>query len=547
MERFIDSLKNFLEPLSPAQRIMFALMIGLIVLFVGLLIRWTLQPDYAILYGNLQPEVANEIVTELENLTVPYRIEESGTAIYIPSGKVHEMRMRLAASTATGPGVQGYELFDANTLGMTDFMQQVNRKRALEGELARSINTIEQVEFSRVHLVLPERAAFQQEGSQATASVILSMTRGQQLSGQQIDGITALVAGSVEGLSAANVTILDQNGNRLTQDGGGQFASGSTQIQLRQRTEAYLTERGQSMLDQVLGPGNAILRVATEHDFDRLVRESDLIDPDSRIVISEEQRTTTNNDESFQQVPVDEFTPIAQRGETVLLGNRNNEQSVRTRNYQVNQTREVHERGPGELRRITASVLLNYKQTSVNQEEGQEPIVQYVPYTQEEVEQLQNVIRNALGLQNNRGDELTITQIQFFDPQLELEYASWLQQPTPWNEIIRYVMILIALLVVVGLVYSMTRKMNQESFDVMFKKPGGEVQQDQQQLAEAIASAGEDEGDIDISPDDFMSKKLSKSARRQLAEKSMMIDEIKKFVGEQGEDATHLIRTMMIR
>jgi len=157
------------------------------------------------------------------------------------------------------------------------------------------------------------------------------------------------------------------------------------------------------------------------------------------------------------------------------------------------------------------------------------------------------VIRNALGLQNNRGDELTITQIQFFDPQLELEYASWLQQPTPWNEIIRYVMILIALLVVVGLVYSMTRKMNQESFDVMFKKPGGEVQQDQQQLAEAIASAGEDEGDIDISPDDFMSKKLSKSARRQLAEKSMMIDEIKKFVGEQGEDATHLIRTMMIR
>lgn len=548
MDTFINNFKKFVEPLSPAQRIMFGLMVGLIILLVGLLIRWTLQPDYAILYGNLQPEVAAEIVEELDRQKIPYRIEDSGRSIFIPSGKVHEMRMKLASATASGPGVQGYELFDSNTLGMTDFMQQVNRKRALEGELARSINTIEQVEFSRVHLVLPERAAFQQQETQATASVILSVKRGQQLSRQQVEGITSLIAGSVEGLSVGNVTVLDQNGNRLTEEAGadGQFASGNTQIQLRQRMEAYLTERGQSMLDRVLGPGNAILRVATEHDFDRILRESDLLDPDSRIVISEEQRTTVNNDQNFQQVPIDDFTPINLRGQTVLMGNRNNEQTVRTRNYQVNQTREIHERGPGELRRITASVLLNYKRTSIIQEEGQEPIVNYEPYTQQEVQELQNVIRTALGIQPGRGDEISITQIKFYDPGADLENAFWLQQPTQWNEIVRYVMILIALLVVVGLVYSMTRRMNQESFDVMFKPQGAEVQQDQEQLAEAIANAAEDD-DVEVSPEDFMSKKLSKSARRQLAEKSMMLDEIRKFVSDQGEEATNLVRTMMTR
>lgn len=550
MDNFINNFKKFIEPLSPAQRIMFALMVGVIVLFIGLLVRWTLQPDYAILYGNLQPEVAAEIVEELDKQKIPYRVEDSGRSVFIPSDKVHEMRMKLASATASGPGVQGYELFDSNTLGMTDFMQQVNRKRALEGELARSINTIEQVEFSRVHLVLPERAAFQQQETQATASVILSVKRGQQLSRQQVEGITSLIAGSVEGLNVGNVTVLDQNGNRLTEDGGadGQFASGNTQIQLRQRMEAYLTERGQSMLDRVLGPGNAILRVATEHDFDRILRESELLDPDSRIVISEEQRTTVNTDESYQQVPIDDFTPIALRGQTVLLGNRNNEQTVRTRNYQVNQTREVHERGPGELRRISASVLLNYKKATVVQEEGQEPIIQYVPYTQDEITELQNVVRTALGIQINRGDEISITQIQFFDPNLDMENAFWLQQPTPWNEIIRYVMILVALLVVVGLVYSMTRRMNQESFDVMFKpQSGAEVQQDQEQLAEAIANAANDEDDLSLSAEDFMSKKLSKSARRQLAEKSIMIDEIRKYVTEQGDEATNLLRGMMTR
>jgi flagellar M-ring protein FliF len=542
MDKITDSFRKFFEPLSMAQKIMFVLLTGLIVLFLGLLLRWTLKPDYALLFGSLQPEAAQEMIIELDRQSISYRVEDSGRAIYVPAGRVHELRMILATTGHAGPGLQGYELFDANALGMTDFMQQVNSKRALEGELSRSINTIDQIEFARIHLVLPERSAFQQNAVPASASVILSVKRGQALSKQQVEAITGLIAGSVQGLDATNVTILDQNGNRLTEglDGGSASGSAAAGIQMRQRTESYLTERGQSMLDRVLGPGNSILRVATDHDFDRIMRESEIIDPDSRIIISEEQTNDIGNDQGFAQVPFDEFTPIAQRGQTVLLNNRENETIVRTRNYEVGRSREVHERMPGEVRRITASVLLNYKKAPGESEEGG-PV--YVPYTNEEMQELYNVVRTALGMQPARGDELTMTQIMFYDPILDQQYGDWLEQPMPWGDIIRYVMILIALLAVVGLVYSMTRKLNNDSFDVLFKESptAKEVLQDQQQLSE-----GKRKPEIPpISPEDFMHNKLSTDARRHIAEKSIMVDEIKSFIAGQTEEATNVVRAMM--
>jgi flagellar M-ring protein FliF len=541
MDKFTDSFRKFFEPLSMAQKIMFVIMTGLIVVFLAVLLRWTLQTEYALLFGSLQPEAAQEIIIELDRQAVPYKVEDSGRAIYVPVDRVHELRMILATTGHAGPGLQGYELFDANALGMTDFMQQINTKRALEGELSRSINTIDQIEFARIHLVLPERSAFQQNAIPASASVILSVKRGQALSKQQVEAITGLIAGSVQGLDATNVTILDQNGNRLTEglDGGSASGSAAAGIQMRQRTESYLTERGQSMLDRVLGPGNSILRVATDHDFDRIMRESEIIDPDSRIIISEEQRNDRVNDQGFAQVPFDEFTPIAQRGQTVMMSNRENEQAVRTRNYEVGRSREVHERLPGEVRRITASVLLNYKKVPGETEDGG-PV--FVPYTNEEMQELYNVVRTALGMQPARGDELTMTQIMFYDPVMDYE-GDWLQQPMPWGDIIRYVMILIALLAVIGLVYSMTRRLNNESFDVLFKESAAakEVMQDQQQLPE-----GKKRPEIPpISPEDFMHNKLSQDARRHIAEKSIMVDEIKAFIAGQTEEATNVVRAMM--
>lgn len=472
MDSLLKGFREFFKPLNTAQRTMFVSLAAVIVIFIGVLFYWSLQPEYTLLFGSLDSESANEIVEDLDEQGVKYKVENGGRSIYVQSGEVHELRMKMASKGVANSDVQGYELFDNNALGMTDFMQQVNNKRALEGEIARTINSLEQVDFSRIHLVLPERSPFRESSVEASASVILNMKRGKSLKNDQIEGITALIAGSVEGLEAAAVTVLDQSGNRLT-DGlqqNSDYASGSIQMQLRQNTESYLTDRGQTMLDRVLGHGNSILRVSAEHNFDRLLRESDIIDPDSRTIISEERRSDVNTNEQLQQIPIDEFTPVDQRGETVVVGNVNQENSTQTRNYEVNRTREVYEKTQGEIERLSASVLINYKETVQQGEDGQTEIVSE-PYSEEELEEFREIVRVALGIQPDRGDELSITQVEFFDPTDRGSDQYFQSSPITYNDWIRWIIILVTIGVIIYLIISIRRRLGGDLEGALVKAP----------------------------------------------------------------------------
>ena len=197
MNKYLDSFQEFFGPLSNAQRVMFIGLMVVIITIVGSIFYWSQKTDYSLLFGGLQPEAAQEIVAELNGQGISYELGEGGT-IFVPDDQVYELRMQLAAlGGGSAKDVKGYELFDTNSLGMTDFMQQVNNKRALEGELARSINSLDQVEFSRIHLVLPERSPFEEASVEASASVILNIKRGSKLTKEQIEGISSLIAGSV--------------------------------------------------------------------------------------------------------------------------------------------------------------------------------------------------------------------------------------------------------------------------------------------------------------------------------------------------------------
>ncbi|MEO1022662.1 MAG: flagellar basal-body MS-ring/collar protein FliF [Bacteroidota bacterium] len=463
MNKYAEAFQQFFGPLSYAQRAMFVALVLVIVSMVAGLLFWSQQEDYALLFGSMQPEVAQDIVSELKNRGISYEISESSDAIYVPSDQVHELRLELAPMGGGVSDLKGYELFDTNALGMTDFMQQVNKKRALEGELARSINSLEQVDNSRIHLVLPERSPFEESAVEASASVILNLKKGMKLKDDQIDGITALIAGSVESLEQGSVTVLDQAGNRLTDkvNNETEFGQGSMQIQLRQKTEAYLTERGQSMLDRVLGAGNSILRVSVQHDFDRLVRESDLIDPDSRTIISEDRREQSNNDEAMEPLPIDQRLPVEQRGGAVVVASNDNSSTVQTRNYEVNRTREVFEKTQGEIKTITASVLLNFKKVMEVNEDGNETIT-YEPYPEREVKEFEEVVMLALGLQQERGDELTIKQVEFFDREVIPTDGIFASQPTYTNDIIRWSLIGISFLVSMFLINGLRKQLNPE-------------------------------------------------------------------------------------
>ncbi len=542
MKRFFEGFQQFFSPLTAAQRVMFVGLVVTIVVFLGGIFYWALQPDYALLFGSVQPESAQEIITQLDEQGVQYKLEGDGRSIYVESDKVHELRLQLASDGLGSSDVQGYELFDSNALGMTDFMQQVNNKRALEGELARSVNSLEQVEYSRVHLVMPERSPFQQTSERASASVILTLKGGQRLQPDQIDGITALIAGSVEGLEAASVTILDQNGNQLTSgmDASSDFASGNLQMQLRQKTESYLTERGQTMLDRVLGVGNSILRVSVEHDFDKLVRESDLIDPDSRLIINEEKKSDIQSDETLQQVPVDEFTPVDQRGETVVTSRRENESTTQTRNYEVNKTREVFEKTQGEIKRLTASVLLNYKQSVETDEDGNEVEAQE-PYTEEEIQEFREMMRLALGIDMRRGDELSISQVQFFDPTGDPSEISFFDHPSAWNLILRWGLIFASFIAIVALIFSIKKRLGTSEPQVMFGLPGGDPSQGAFQPASPDSLQDMDEEEYE----DFIDKKLSGKTRKQLEQKAYVMEEIKDFVELKPSESAQVMRALM--
>ncbi|MEX0769869.1 MAG: flagellar basal-body MS-ring/collar protein FliF [Balneolaceae bacterium] len=539
MARFFTNFKNFFQPLNGAQRTLFVLFSVGLLLMISLMFYWILRPNYTLLFGSLSPESAQEIVEELQSTGIDYELDDSGRSIRVPRDRVYDLRLKFAADGVTGSDYQGYELFDQNSLGMTDFMQRLNQKRALEGELSRTISNLSQVEASRIHIVLPDRSPFQETTVEPSASVILNLKRGQKLDKGQIEGIGSLIAGSVEGLAVENVVILDQLGNRISENvlvSEDAYAS-SAQMKVRKDMEAYLTEKAQTMLDRVLGPGNSIVRVSTEHNFDRIVRESNLIDPESRIIISEERRTSTNTDQNREAVSNDgQIDPF-------VTNTREDESSVQVRNYEVNKTHEQQENVVGEITRISASLLLNYKSEAVDAdgENAAEAVeTQETPYTAEEIEDIRNTLKGALGIVEERGDEVAVTQIRFKDPYV-IDTGPDIWGPLmPASEIIRYVFLAVGMIVFSWLIYRLSKNFSID-YDPLIADP-----QNTGERLEGMADRNYlDRKSSEDEDEDLYGQKLSEDARRKLNSEKKRSEEITKFINDNTHEAAALVRTMI--
>ena len=445
-----NQLQDFFGVMNSAQKVMFGLLLSLVIIISGAIFFWAQQDEQVLLFGNLNLDNANSIVQKLDEKNIDYKISDGGNAIYVPSDKVHSLRLELASYGGGNTENKGYELFDTQSLGMTDFMQQVNQKRALEGELSRSINSLTQVRNSRVHLVLQERSPFEESSVEASASVILTLEPGNRLSSNQTSGIASLISASVEGLSPNSVVILDQLGNRLSddtdQDAGGDM--GSVHMQIKQKTEAYLTDKGQSMLDRVLGAGNSIVRVSVEHDFEKVMKEIDTIDPDSRTVISETNSDQTTTDEDREQINATDYTPVEYMDEALIIGSNTVESSTQSRNYELNRTKEYIEETQGEITYISASILLNTPLTPTVNDDG-ETIFETDEYDDVRLNEFRDLIAKAIGIEGNEDelvDKIAISQIEFYyNPYREnLEYQD--SQGVDWENWGRVAAILISLL-----------------------------------------------------------------------------------------------------
>lgn len=414
-----DQLMTGYSALSPVRQVLILLIVSgaLAAVVAGFL--WSREPEMQVLFSNLTQEDAGAIVVKLREQKIPFVAEGAGT-ILVPTDKVHELRLHLAGQSLPQGGGVGFEIFDRTMIGMTDFVQKLNYRRALQGELARTIGQLAEVERARVHLSVPERSLFADHRDKPRASVVLTFRRGKALAAGQIQGIAHLVASSVEGLQPQEVTVVDAHGQVLSMPLG-DTASQQTGAQLnaKQALEKDLEGRVQSMLERVVGAGKAVVRVSSVLDLRQVERTEEAYDPNVQVVRSE-----NNQKEKATSSSASGEGGVAGVGANVPGGNAgpasegsNSSTSTRTNatvNYEINKTVSRVVEPVGTIKRLTAAILVDGSyEVKEGADKDKKPERKYVPRGDEEMKKLEELVKNAIGYSEERGDQVQVLNVAF--------------------------------------------------------------------------------------------------------------------------------------
>ncbi len=408
-----SQLRDVFLGLPVAQRISFATLLFGVLIGMGVFTVWVQQPSWALLYGGLDQEEAGEVIEALAEQKVLYRVGADGHSIEVPAGQAHELRMTLAARGLPKGGGVGFELFDQQTLGMTDFVQRLGYQRALQGELARTIAELEAVASARVHLALPERSLFVGEDRRATASVVLHLRGARGLDAGQIAGVVHLVAGSVEGLEPEDVTVVDAGGNVLSRDisGAARQEPGERLRDGARQIEAALTERVESLLERVLGPGHAVARVNVELDRERLEQTEEEWDPDKTAVRSERRTAEKNAQSRAQGVPGVQAALTNAPQNASSDGGPSSEREESQLDYEVTRITRHRVTEGGGVRHLSVAVLVDG--APAGKDSGK-----FVARSAEEIERYRRLIESAVGYDEGRGDKIEVSSVPFHVPVL---------------------------------------------------------------------------------------------------------------------------------
>jgi len=395
--RAMDSNRRFLAVTIAAGLIVGVIAIG----------WWVRHITYGVLFSRLPSEEAGQIIDQLDQMKVPYTLSDGGSSILVPSGQVPDVRIRLAAAGFPRTGSVGFEIFDKTNLGMTDFLQKVNYRRALEGELGKSIASLREVSAARVHIVIPENRLFAQDQKQTTASVIVKVNSG-TLDRGKVAAITHLVGSAVEGLDPSRVTVLDQNGTLLSaaQDESSFGAATSRQLELQKSVESYLQDKAQSLLDGVLGQRKALVRVNATLNFEQAEKTIDQYDPDNLAIVSQEQTVEKTSDNNTD-------TEGAKSGGTTSKENT-------VTNYEVNHTIQKIVAAVGTIQRLTVSVIVD---GTYSKPEGatDDKSATFTPRPQEELDRIGALVKAAVGLQPERSDHIEVVSVAFDNTSMQEE------------------------------------------------------------------------------------------------------------------------------
>ena len=400
---------------------------GLLGFFFYLVTRLT-APDFALLYGDLAMNDSGAIVSQLDSLGVPYRLVGNGGQILVPSDQVSRLRLSLAQQGLPSGGSVGYEIFDeADNLGSTRFVQNVNLVRALEGELSRTISELDRVRGARVHLVLPRRELFARKNTEPSASVFLQTSGAARPPQSQVAAIQHLISAAVPGLAPERVAIIDSHGALLASgaEERSEFGYAANQSdQMRRAYEIQIKQTLEQLIGRTVGAGRVRAEVSAVINFDRITSNAEIYDPDGAVVLStqsiEESLTSTDGEKA---VSVGNNLPDGEGG-SAGAGNESSEQRTEeTTNYQNSREVRTHVQEGGKVERLSIAILVDGSYTETidataeDAEDGETVIRTYQPRSEDELAQIATLVRLAVGFDSDRGDTLEVINMQFQEPE----------------------------------------------------------------------------------------------------------------------------------
>jgi len=404
---FLQTLRN----LGPMRLGAIALVtFSLLGFFIFLTARISSSP-MTLLYSELDQQDAGAIVQKLDSLKIPYDVAATGNAIRVPSEQVGKVRMLMASDGLPKGGSIGYEIFDQKEgFGTTSFVQNINHLRALEGELARTISTMDAIQSARVHLVLPQRELFSHNTQSATASVFLKTRGGATLGRQQIAAIQHLIAAAVPQLQPNQISIVDEKGNLLARPSEDNTAGGGNQDEMRANFEQTQARKIEDILARTMGYGKVRAQVSAELDFDRITTNSEIFDPESQVVRSQQSTTedTTAADGGSNTVAITNNMPGGQAASGGGNSSNKSNRSEETINYEINKTVRSQVRETGQIKHLSVAVVVDGVTTA-----GADGKTTYKERTPEEMDKIKSVVRSAVNFDETRGDTIEVVNMPF--------------------------------------------------------------------------------------------------------------------------------------
>lgn len=415
-------LTDWFVKLPLAQKILIPVIVAASVAGILFVSKWAQNPDYAVLYHDLDEQDAAAVVSKLKEMKIKYELRADGKTVAIsPGSAVHETRLSLASDGVPKGGKVGFELFDSNNLGTTVLQEKIKVLRGLQGELERTISALASVAAARVHITQPEKTVFAKKAAEPTASVLLKLKPGGELDKKQIKGIANLVAGSVEGLTPANVNIVDVHGNLLTPKEEGEESMGAeaTRLQYQREIERGFVQRVEQMLARVIGPDRVIARVTAEMDFTVNEREEESYDPGGRVLRSE--RTIEEGSAVTQRAGVPGVVSnIAEAtNQSANASKDNSSRKEEVKNYELTRAVTKSSSPRGKLTRLSVAVLVDGTYEQVAGGDGKSSKT-FVPLPDETISRIEGVVKSAVGFDGTRGDVVTVENVPFFTSDIDM-------------------------------------------------------------------------------------------------------------------------------